>query len=506
MPSPPQSPVQRRVPSAAPPEQAVALFWTALAALLLASRLCHSYALWADEDYHLAAAIQMLHGKMLYRELWYDKPPLAVLLCLLFGAWDGWPLRVAGAVVALGCCASAFAVAARLWSRREGFFAAALLAFFLVFYAPTAVIPFEPDTLMILPHLGAVYFAIRRRAFAAGAMAGIALLLSPKGAFVLLACLVFYPAGWMPMLAGFLLPNVAALGWLAARGALTDYFQQVWTWGLLYAGKPGSDPQAQRAWSAVPHWLGFHAALVIGAGVGWFREPRPLRRKLIAWAGISLAGASVGLRFAPRYFDQLLPALVIPAARGIALLVEAAASSGTIRWRVTPTRSVLAGVVIALAIPAVRFGPRYFSLASESLLDIPFTWSDLAMDQESHLAAALLPGFRKPGDTIFIWGYRPNLVVYTRLAVASKFWDSQAITGVPADRHLTDSRPVAAEWAGRNRMELARSAPSLIFDGLSAYNPQLDIHNFPELSGWLQNYCVAFRARNITVYRRCAAP
>lgn len=504
MPSPPQSPVQGRVPSATSPAQAVALFWTGLAALLLASRLCHSYILWADEDYHLAAAIQMLHGKMLYRDLWYDKPPLAALLCLLFGAADGWPLRVAGAVVALGCCATAFAVAAQLWSHREGFFAAALLAFFLVFYVPTAVIPFEPDTLMILPHLAAVYFAIRQRAFAAGAMAGIALLLSPKGVFVLAACLVFYPAGWMPILAGFLLPNAAALGWLAARGALADYFQQVWTWGLLYAGKPGADPQAQRAWSAVPHWLGFHAALVIGTVVGWLREPRPMRWKLVAWAGISLAGAAVGLRFAPRYFDQLLPALAIPAARGIALLVETARSEN-VRQRLTSARVVLVAVVIALAIPAVRFGPRYFSLATESLLDVPFTWSDLAMDQESRMAAALLPGFRRPGDTLFIWGYRPNLVVYTRLAAASRFWDSQAVTGVPADRHLTDSRPVAPEWARRNRMELARSAPSLIFDGLSAYNPQLDIHNFPELSGWLQDYCVAFRARNITVYRRCAA-
>ena len=68
-------------------------FWAGLSAALLASRLAHINILWADEDYHLAAAIQVLDGKMLYRNVWYDKPPLNALLLALFGAWPGWPLR-----------------------------------------------------------------------------------------------------------------------------------------------------------------------------------------------------------------------------------------------------------------------------------------------------------------------------------------------------------------------------------------------------------------------------
>jgi hypothetical protein len=221
-----------------------------------------------------------------------------------------------------------------------------------------------------------------------------------------------------------------------------------------------------------------------------------MRRKLLAWAAISFAATAVGLRFAPRYFDQLLPALAVPAGAGLAWFIGERPRTS---WR----RAGLAAVAIALAIPAVRFGPRYVTLAADSLMDRPFTWSDVAMDQESRTAAILLRGIERPGDTVFIWGYRPNLIAYTRLPVASKFWDSQPVTGVPADRHLTDSRPVAPEWARQNRMELAASAPSIIFDGLSAYNPRLDIHNFPELSEWLAHYCVAMRVRNIAIYRRC---
>src|SRR5580765_2057352 len=86
-------------------------FWGAMAAVLLVSRLAHRTILWADEDYHMAAAIQMLRGKMLYRDVWYDKPPLNALLDLLFGAWYGWPLRLVCTVAALGVCWIGFKLA-----------------------------------------------------------------------------------------------------------------------------------------------------------------------------------------------------------------------------------------------------------------------------------------------------------------------------------------------------------------------------------------------------------
>src|ERR1700687_1396233 len=100
----------------------------------------------------------MLHGKMLYRDLWYDKPPLSAIVAALFGAWPGWPLRIAAALFAAASCAVAFRFAPGLWTRREGYWSAGSLAFSLIFYLPAATIPLEPDPLMILPHLAAVYF------------------------------------------------------------------------------------------------------------------------------------------------------------------------------------------------------------------------------------------------------------------------------------------------------------------------------------------------------------
>jgi len=209
----------------------------------------------------------------------------------------------------------------------------------------------------------------------------------------------------------------------------------------------------------------------------------------------SLAAAGVGWRFSPHYLNQLLPPLAIAGARGVCMLTEEPRAS---------LRRIGAGVLAVTALVAViRFGPRYFLLAADDLAGRPHAWRDVALDHESRQAAALVRSLTKEGDTIFIWGYRPNLVVYTRLPVASRMWESQPLTGVPADRHLRDSASVDRDWARQNRLELTHSSPSIIVDGLSAYNPRLNIANYDDLATWFKRYCVAGRTGLTTVYRLC---
>lgn len=469
------------------------LLFACTGAALLAARLCHVGILWSDEDYHLAAAIQALYGKIPYRDLWYDKPPLNIAANLLFAARSGWILRVASAVYALGLCGLAYRFAGALWGGREAAWAAALTGFYLIFYFPGSTITLEPDTLMMVPHLGAVYLAWRNRPLYAGIAAGIATLFNVKGLFVLASCAVFCFSG-LPMLAlGFAIPNALALGWLGAAGALPGYWQQVWVWGFLYAKSP--DPVSAGLTRAV-NWIGFHAALAIGAAFCLSRAGdsriRFSRIKFSLWLLISLMGAGVGWRFVPRYLDGVLPPLLILGAGGIAQLVA------------DRRRILVAVAAIALVVAVVRFGPRYIILAREAVLGNPQPWSDTAMDRDSQTAALLIRSMARSGDTLFIWGYRPNIVVYTRMPVASRLWDSQAVTGVPADRHLSSDVPVVADLAARNRQELASTKPEFIADGLSFFNPKLDIHRFGELNSWLKNYCVVGKTAMTTVYRRCA--
>src|ERR1700761_7655783 len=98
-----------------------------LAALVLALaclRLCHIHLLWADEDYHLAAAIHLLHGGIPYRDFWYDKPPLSAVYYLLIAGYSGWPLRLLDAAYIGVACWLIFRLAQAFWTEAEGWTAA----------------------------------------------------------------------------------------------------------------------------------------------------------------------------------------------------------------------------------------------------------------------------------------------------------------------------------------------------------------------------------------------
>ena len=460
------------------------LFFALLFALLLAARMCHTGILWEGDALPLAAAGQMLHGKFLYRDIWYDKPPLVPVFQLLSGAAAGWLLRFAGALYAFLCCLIGYGFARDLWSRREGLWAAALLAIYLTFYIPSAVIPVASDLLLLAPHAAAVWMAHKRRPFWSGVLAGVAFWISPKAVFVAAACVLWYPAGAPLMAAGFAAVSGVAAGWLWAGGALGAYWREVWEWGRLYAGGPFVAEPWKNGLARTLNWMGFHAAAVTAAA--WFLVgiARAGDRRAIwrwgGWLALALIGVAAGLRFFPRYYFLPLPVVALMAARGFATLGRARLAVG-----------------LLLIVPVVRFGPSYVAAASNP------RWRDAAMDRDSRDAAAIIRQTARPGDTLFVWGYRPELFVYTGLPAGTMYLDSQPLTGVPADRHLTQSIPLETTEARRRRAELVElPPPDIVADGLSAYNPALAMTRYPELAAWMEHYALAGRTGETAIYRR----
>ena len=460
------------------------LFFALVFLLAAIARLAHADILWAEEGLPLAAARHMLAGRALYRDIWFDKPPLLAAVYLLWAAQAGWILRLAGALYVTLAAWIAYRFAGDLWGRREGYWAAGLLAFFLTFDIPSAIMPLASDLLMLAPHLAAVWMASRGRAFWSGLLAGVAFLVNAKGIVVLAACALWLWRTPVPLLAGFAAPNAAALLWLWPQGALGDWFDQVWKWGRLYAASTFIGSPVSNGLERTLHWAGFHAAILLAAGVGLWQDKR--RWKFLAWAGISLLTVAAGGRFFPRYFFQLLPVAVVGAAA----------------FRPAHVRRREALLVVLLLVPLLRFGPQYVDLFRRG----PAPWRDVAMDQDSRAAARMARKMSAPSETIQVWGFRPELYVYSDRLSASRFLDSQPLTGVPADRHLTDARPVAAELARSNRAELARTRPALILDGLGPYNPALALTNYPDLQPWLAAYEPVARSAGVVIYRRKMKP
>jgi hypothetical protein len=434
------------------------------------TRLCHSGIVWVEEAYPSAAAIQILYGKTLYRDIWFDKPPLFPLTYLLWGAHIGLPLRLAGALFVFLCCLAVWAFARQLWSPREGLAAALFLGFFLTFGIPSAVMALAPDLLMILPHVAAVYLAWRGRAFWSGVVAGLAMLVNPKAGFVLAACALWAGRQWPWLLLGFALPNGAAFAWFGR-----PYFEEVWQWGAAYSGQ-GFAPMT--GFTRTLNWMGFQCALVVAAAYAFCREQN---RRMLGWLILALAAVAAGWRFFPRYYFQLLPVMTIMAARGYVLMGR--------------RRALL---LLLLLIPLVHFGPRYVTLAGDLLHHRQTVWSDIVMNQDSRAAAGRI-GHE---GTLLVWGYRPDIFAYTRMQAGSRFLDSQPLTGVLADRHLTNSDVIAPELAARNRAELLHTAPTWIADGLGPFNPSLAITNYPDLRGWLAGYEEVGRTPYCVIYKR----
>ncbi len=442
------------------------------------ARFCHIDILWVEEAYPTAAAMEILHGKMLYRDIWFDKPPLYAYVYTLWGAQPGFWLRLADGVYLLICCGLIFRFAQKMWGATEAFLATVLLGFYLTFGIPAAVIAMAPDLLMVAPHIAAVYLAWRGRAFWSGVVAGIALLINTKAVFVLAACLLWLWPEWWKLLAGFALPNLLFIALLTATGALADYYAQVWKWGVLYskAGFPLSV-----GISRTLNWAGFQVTTLLGA-IWCFRR----ERKLLAWAILSLIAVTAGWRFFPRYYFQLLPVICLAGARGIVEMPK--------RWR--------AILLLLLVIPLARFGPRYITLASDLFRHKAHEWSDIRMNQDSFEAAELLHALARPTDTLLVWGYRPDIFVYSKLPAATPYLDSQPLDGVLADRHLTDNTPIAAGWAAENRRAIVGIRPSFIVDGLGPMNPKLSVAQFLPM----QDYRIAGRTSMSVIYQLLANP
>ncbi len=460
----------------------------ALFALFLAARLTHLDILWPEETLPLAAAGQMLHGKVLYRDIWFDKPPLLAWTYLLWGAHDGLALRLAGALYALLACWIAWRFAGDLWGRREAAWAAVLMAFYLIFDIPSSVTPLAADLLMLAPHLAAVWLAWRGRAFLSGLLAGIAFLINAKGLFVLAACVIWNLSALPVLLAGFALPNLLAALLLWSQGALPAYYQQVWQWGRLYASGNFLQSPWKNGGLRTLHWTGYHATAVLAGVWFWWRATKDDRVRWAIWVALAFTAVVAGERFFPRYYFQLLPLAVVAGARGLSLL----------------NRRCAALLCAALLFPLVRFGPRYPLLARDLIEGRPHHWVDVNMDRDSRQAAGIIRSESSPGDTLFVWGFRPEFYPYTGLPAGTRFLDSQPLTGVPADRHLTQSEPVENQSTRAHRAELARTHPTFIADGLGLFNPKLAISAYPDLQSWLAEYRESARTGLTIIYRRRA--
>ncbi len=421
----------------------------------------------------MAAAAEVLRGKALYRDIWFDKPPLYALLYTLWGATPGWPLRTAGV---LFVCLSSF-IAWRCLRKEAGesagLLASVLLAVYLTFDIPSSTMALAPDLLTVPLHFAAICLAMKRRAFASGMCAGVALLFNGKALFIALACLLWTPR--LEFLAGFALPNIIAVLVLFMTGSLGELLAASLDLGCSLLGRHLHNKSGPRG-SRSNYQL---AGLPCDArDCGSYRIVAAF---FMAYGAMDVCVVHRGV-----CRSAILPEILFSASPRVYHSRHAGA-------HVTSAVNGAVAVLCLVLIPVARFGPRYAALAGGNR-----TWSDLALMNDSRAAAAIVREVARPGDGMLVWGYRPDVYVLAHVPAATPYLDSQPLTGVLADRHLTTSKPSITDLIRGNLNKVANARPAIIVDGLGPLNPELSVTQFPDLQ--IENYEVAGKTKLSTVY------
>lgn len=424
-----------------------------IAAVGFILRIFYAGHLYEDDGLWFTAGEEIVRGKSLYREIYFDKPPgLALVYAFLFWIFGAHILTIRLFTIAYSIAVSAvlYLFGSRFYDKRVGLWAAALFAVFSTTYTTGHVQGLGTDFLMALPYTAGAYFLVRsvrdrthqaRLAIAGGVLAGVAFQINPKGLFDLLffsLLLLAWP--WLARAAGrfnesdnpgddngtgtarvrlfalavlgLILGSLPFLLYIGATGSLQEYWSYVWDWGARYGSY---NPLSKVFVVGLTRTIDYFAlnntlliALVILCAItvrqathriqAWFpaggaSNPRWFLADsaLLLWLIVSFVGVVLGGRLYSHYFFQILPSLCLIGARGITEIKR------ILKSRDAGVRSgVIAILLLGFAFTVVRFHGRTAVLAADVLRGrkskMTSGWFHERTDREERKIAALVRG------------------------------------------------------------------------------------------------------------------
>jgi len=381
------------------------------------------------------------HGGVLYRDAIDRKPPLAPLLYALSfvatGTRDLQPLHV---LLALELGAAALILAAearRISGARAAWWAAGLVIAGAIATKPVAGQAANYSQLALLPACGAIVAArrgTRRSAVLAGVFLGVAVLTRQTWILGLAPAMV---AAWLTgerrasrpiWLAAATTGTIAMVGVIAPFGAFVR-----WTFtgnaSILDVGQ--STHVAERAWVSLSLFLVGHLAVV------WLAGRRGIRWRdvdLWLWVATGLVAVAAGFRFFDHYWFQVLPALCLLAALGVA-------------------RTNLAERVLLVAV-----------VGWPTVIAWHDAWTTTAFSHDWGPVVSMIDANSKPSDRITVWGSVPELYWLSGRTPGGAMITTDFVVGHTAGRpdgpqRLADATP----GAQREFVDALHATPPRLF-------------------------------------------
>jgi len=351
-----------------------------IGALTFLLRIWHTGHLYQDDGLWFTAAEEILRGKVLYRDIFFDKPPgLPILYAGLFSIFGAHILTIRVFTICYSVAVSGllYLFGSRLYDKRTGLIAAVLFSVFSTTYISGDMQSLNTDLLMAPFYSAGAFLLIQSGlargrsalpALAGGALSGVAFQINPKGAFdliffalVLTASRCWQEGTFLSFLgaalkkfalacAGFLFGSLPFFLYIVGTHSLSRYKLYVWDWGMRYAGYyPSSRSVEIFLHYSTDYFLINNlllTMLIVVAGITIHRLPRYFRQRrsrvlnhvrnlpesnkllkilqsdatLLIWFAVSFAGVAAGGRFFAHYYFQVIPALCMIGASGLVAL------------------------------------------------------------------------------------------------------------------------------------------------------------------------------------------
>lgn len=472
-----------------------------------------------DEGVRALTAARLLEGARLYADVVTDKPPGTTLFYAAVFSLAGRSMKavhLAAAFWNFATAALVYLTAALLYSKRAGLWAALLFVYFSTNYLTQDMMAANTELLMALPYTASFYFFIKAsrgpsqesspiRTFlllaAAGLMAAIATLFKQVGIiilafFALHELIAAYNSqrseraakrGWMAEAAlrlltiglGFVAVMLMFALWLAAMGALDDFWRNAVVLGMFYISSVPKELWFKFMYSRTLSYILFNATLW---SLAVWVVVRTLSRKqsrargspllkadrcVAMWGAISLCAVFAGGRFYGHYFIQVLPALSLLGSRGIEVLQERMSSPATRR----SARVAAAMLAFFFLFSFVRFHQRTIVLAYETITGDRTRWSQSwgmsEREAEAEVVSRYVRGKIGEGEPLYIWDYALDVYWRTGCRPASRYLTPYYITGRFPDAEVSVDRSGEQFWReAREHLieDLRRTRPRLILD------------------------------------------
>lgn len=293
-----------------------------------------------DESYYSAGAAELVAGGTFFRHVVDHKPPgiylIYAFIYRLAGVFNVTAVHVVLIVVAALTAYLVGRVAQEFFGARAGRWAGVLYAAASVVGPANDFQAANSELFTNLPLVAAIWLAtrtwVRGRAnhpesFAMGLLVGVAVLIRPQAAWALLPMAVVAVRRQVGFKAvalatvGTLLPLLALAAWLWRADALADAAVSL-AYSRYYTNSLPFEVKLANATLKTLFFLAIDVGLVIPAAAllvrGWRRDEvwqGGVGWLLTSWLLGSFIAVSMGGRFYPHYFIQLLPPLAIMAAR-----------------------------------------------------------------------------------------------------------------------------------------------------------------------------------------------